>query len=118
MDEVLSVLSTKFHRDSDAISHTALYLSGLAHLVKPTKRIDVLDDDPDNRVLECALQGKADAIVTGDKAMLKLREFEGIRIMSLKEYLEGCREISWRSPHLMCMLKTGLCCNFPSNAFK
>ncbi len=89
MDEVLSVLSTKFHRDSDAISRTAIYLSDLAHLVKPAKRINVLEDDPDNRVLECALCGKADAIVTGDKEMLKLKEFEGIKIISLKEYLEG-----------------------------
>ncbi len=89
IDEVLSVLSTKFHRDRDALSHTALYLSDLAHLVKPTKRINVLEDDPDNRVLECALQGKTDAIVTGDKEMLKLKEFEGIKIISLKDYLEG-----------------------------
>jgi len=57
--------------------------------VKPVKRIQILEDGPDNRVLECAVQGKADTIVTGDKAFLKLKEFEGIRIVSLKEYLEG-----------------------------
>ncbi len=89
LGEVLSVLSAKFHRDSDTISHTALFLSDLAHLIKPAKRIAVLEDEPDNRVLECALQGKADAIVTGDKAMLKLKEFEGIKIISLREYIEG-----------------------------
>jgi putative PIN family toxin of toxin-antitoxin system len=89
INEVLSVLSTKFHRNSEAISHTALYLSNLAHIVKPVKRILIFEDDPDNRVLECALHGKADAIVTGDREMLKLKDFEGIRIMSLKEYLEG-----------------------------
>ena len=89
INEVLSVLSAKFHRDSEAISHTALYLSDLAQIVKPVKRIHILEDDPDNRVLECALHGKADAIVTGDKEVLKLKEFEGIRIMSLKEYLRG-----------------------------
>jgi len=89
INEILSVLSAKFHRDSEAISHTALYLSDLARIVKPARRIHVLEDDPDNRVLECALHGKADAIVTGDKEMLKLKKFEGIRIISLKEYLEG-----------------------------
>lgn len=88
INEVLCVLSAKFHRNSEAISHTALYLSDLAQIVKPVKRIQILKDDPDNRVLECAGQGKADAIVTGDKAFLKLKEFEGIRIISLKEYLE------------------------------
>jgi uncharacterized protein len=89
INEVLFVLSAKFHRDSEAISHTALYLSDLAQIVKPVKRIQILEDAPDNRVLECAVQGKADAIVTGDKAFLKLKKFEGIRIMSLKEYLES-----------------------------
>jgi putative PIN family toxin of toxin-antitoxin system len=88
MNEVLSVLSTKFHRDREAISHVALHLSDLAQMVKPTKKIRILADEPDNRVLECALFGKADAVVTGDKEMLKLKNFEGIKIMSLKEYLE------------------------------
>ena len=32
-------------------------------------------------------RASADAIVTGDKGMLKLKEFEGIKIISLKEYL-------------------------------
>lgn len=89
INEVLSVLSTKFHRDREAISHVAVYLSDLAQMVKPTKRLRILEDDPDNRIFECALCGKADAIVTGDKEMLKLKGFEGIRIISLKEYLES-----------------------------
>ncbi len=87
--EILSVLSVKFHRDSEALSHTAVYLSDLAKVVKPAKKLHILEDEPDNRVLECALQGNADAIVTGDKAMLKLKEFEGIKIISLNEYLKG-----------------------------
>jgi putative PIN family toxin of toxin-antitoxin system len=86
IDEVLSVLAAKFHRDSETISRTAIYLSDLAQIVKPAKRVHILEDEPDNRVLECALQGKADAIVTGDKAMLKLSEFDGIRIISLRDY--------------------------------
>lgn len=89
INEILSVLSAKFHRDSEAISHTALYLSDIAQIVNPVGKINVLKDHPDNRILECALQGKVDAIVTGDKETLKLKEFEGIRIISLKEYLEG-----------------------------
>ncbi|NUN23896.1 MAG: putative toxin-antitoxin system toxin component, PIN family [Candidatus Jettenia caeni] len=85
--EVLEVLSTKFHRGREAISHVAVYLSDIAQVVNPTKRIRVFKDDPDNRILECALFGKADAIVTGDKEMLKLKEYKGIKIISLKEYL-------------------------------
>lgn len=88
LDEILTVLASKFHRDREAISHTALYISSLATLVNPAKRLHILQDEPDNRIIECALCGKADAVVTGDKAMLKLKEYEGIRIMGLREYLE------------------------------
>jgi predicted nucleic acid-binding protein len=48
-----------------------------------------LRDDPDNRILECAVAGEADAVVTGDKAILALGEFRGIRLLSLSVYLAG-----------------------------
>ena len=87
-NELLSVLSTKFSSDREAISRVAINLSELAELVTPTKRVRIFKDEPDNRILECALCGKADVIVTGDKEMLKLREYEGVKIISLKEYLD------------------------------
>ncbi len=86
--EVLSVLSKKFNRDREAISHTALYLSDLDELIKPGKKLNIFKDEPDNRILECAIFGKADAIVTGDREMLKLKTYEGIKIITLKEYLK------------------------------
>lgn len=89
IDEVLSVLSSKFSRDREAISHVAVYLSDLGEVVSPTKGIRILKDEPDNRILECALSGKVDAIVTGDKEMLNLREHQGVKIISLKAYLES-----------------------------
>ena len=53
----------------------------------PTTRLKVFRDDPDNRILECAVAGKATAIVTGDKAMLALGEYTGVRLISLSAYL-------------------------------
>lgn len=88
IDEVLSVLSSKFSRDREAISQTAVYLSEVAELVRPMEIIRIFKDEPDNRIIECALKGKADVVVTGDKEMLKIKQFRGIRIISLKEYLE------------------------------
>ena len=88
MGEILSVLSIKFHRDREAISHVAFYLSDLARMIKPTRKIRLFKDDPDNRILECAVSGRADVIVTGDKEILKLGEYERIKIISLKDYLE------------------------------
>jgi putative PIN family toxin of toxin-antitoxin system len=90
INEILSVLSAKFSRDREALSHLAVHLSEIARVVEPVgPKLSLLKDEPDNRILECALSGKADAIVTGDKEMLALKEFRGIRIISLREYLES-----------------------------
>ena len=88
IDEVLSVLSAKFSRDREALSHVAIVLSELGELISPTRRIIILRDEPDNRILECAVSGNADLIVTGDKDMLKLESFEKVNIVSLKKYLD------------------------------
>lgn len=88
LDELLSVLSIKFSRDKEEISRVAVILSEMAEWVEPTKTIKVLTDQPDNRILECAVSGNADVIVTGDKEILRLMEFEKTKIISLKEYLE------------------------------
>jgi putative PIN family toxin of toxin-antitoxin system len=87
--EVLAVLSLKFGRDREALSHVAVILSDLGEWVEPKQTVRVLKDDPDNRILECASSGKADTIVTGDKEMLRLGEFNRVKIVSLKTYLES-----------------------------
>jgi len=87
IDEVLTVLASKFSKDREFLSRTALFLADIARIVKPSRKVSVLKDATDNKILECALTGKAELIVTGDKEMLKQREFEGIKIISLREYL-------------------------------
>ena len=66
-----------------------MFLAELAEVVRPGKRLNLLRDPADNRILECVVAGVADAIVTGDKSILAVGEFEGIRILSSKEYLES-----------------------------
>jgi putative PIN family toxin of toxin-antitoxin system len=88
LDELLSVLAAKFSRDEEEISRVALFLSEIAEWTKPTETIDILKDEPDNRILECATCGKAAVIVTGDKEMLRLGSFRDIKILSLRAYLE------------------------------
>jgi len=87
LDELLGVLARKFSRDAEELAHVAVFLSGLALSVRPRRKLKVVNDEPDNRILECALAGHAEAIVTGDHALLSLREYRGVRIISLREYL-------------------------------
>lgn len=88
LDELLGILSRKFARDAEELAHVAVFLSELGQFVKPRRRLRVLADEPDNRILECAIAGDADIIVTGDKALLALGEYRNIRIISLREYLD------------------------------
>ena len=87
--EALSVLSAKFGREREALSHLAVTLLELGELVRLDQRVRVFKDEPDNRILECAAFGKADLIVTGDKEMLRLKEYMGVKIASLRDYLES-----------------------------
>ena len=87
LDELLSTLAGKFSRDPEALSQVAVMLTEMAEVVKPKNTVEVFKDDPDNRVLECAEAGHADFIVTGDKEMLQLKQYQGIRLISLRDYL-------------------------------
>jgi len=88
LDELLGILARKFSRDAEALAHVAVFLSELGVWVKPRRRLQVLKDEPDNRILECASAGRAEAIVTGEHALLALREYERVHIITLREYLE------------------------------
>lgn len=58
-------------------------------LVNPQEKVfTVIDDPDDNKVLETALEAKADYVVSGDKHLLKLKEFRGIKILTAKEFLD------------------------------
>lgn len=83
-----SVLARKFARDAEALAHVAIFVTELANIVAPRRRLYVVADDADNRILECAGAGPADIIVTGDKALLALKTHVGIPIMSLSAYLD------------------------------
>lgn len=49
---------------------------------------EIEEDKADNRVLECAFYAKAAFIVSGDKHVLRLGRFKGIRILPPRKFLE------------------------------
>lgn len=51
-------------------------------LVIPRQQLNIIPEDPpDNRVLECALEAGAGAIVSGDEHLLNVQSFAGIPIL-------------------------------------
>jgi putative PIN family toxin of toxin-antitoxin system len=85
--EVARILADKLGFDSTHVEEVVRQIGRIAIVVRPTERLAVLSDEPDNRVLECALAGDADIIVSGDRHLLKLREYEGIRVLSATDAL-------------------------------
>lgn len=60
----------------------------ISKIISPIKKIDIIKEDPDdNKILECALAGNVDYIVTQDNHLLRLKEFEEIKIVTPKEFL-------------------------------
>ena len=92
LGETLRVLGRKFARETEELARLAVFLADLAEIVTPSRRLAVLTDEPDNRILECASAGRAALIVTGDRAMLALEEFEVMAIVTLREFLGRLKE--------------------------
>ena len=86
--EALRVLTEKFSRTPEQLARTAIFLTDLAKLLAPRTKLTVLDDEPDNRILERAVVGRTDVIVTADKAILNLEACESIRIPPFRQFLD------------------------------
>ena len=86
--EVVSVAALRFSRDREELSRVAVVLEEVGTLVEPSRRLSVFWDASDNRILECAVEGKAEVIVTGDKAMLAIGGYEATQAIALDDYLD------------------------------
>lgn len=57
-------------------------LSAIAVVTPGELMLDVIRDDPsDNKILACAVEGEADYIISGDRHLTDLKEFQGITII-------------------------------------
>ena len=87
--EFASILKNKFSWVDEDIQEALVLIGRSAELVKPERSLTVIRDEADNRILECALEGRADTIVSGDSHLLSLKEFQGIQILSAAAFLRS-----------------------------
>jgi uncharacterized protein len=64
------------------------HVRAFSECVTPTEKLHHCKDEPDNRVLECAVAGRADYIISGDKELLGLGRCRGIPIVSARAFLD------------------------------
>jgi uncharacterized protein len=87
LTELARKLEEKFGWEKQKIAQLLTHLSKTAKVLKTSPDIKVLSDDPDNRILECAMEAQADLIVTGDKHLFKLSHYKDVRIVKLSDFL-------------------------------
>ena len=92
ISELDEKLRTKFSWEEPRINQYIDAVREIAQIIKAREKIDVIRNDPDdNKILECAVAGRADLIVSADSDLLKLKTFQGIGIIHPKT-------LSWTFP--------------------
>jgi len=89
LDELDEKLREKFEVAAEDAAIIRDKLESVAEIVRPDMVLQVItDDSDDNRVLECAVKGRADYIVTGDRHLLKLGSYNAISIVKVRQFLD------------------------------
>jgi putative PIN family toxin of toxin-antitoxin system len=97
LTETARKLRDKFNQADADITAALKLISRASTVYKPSVRVSVLADTPDNRILECALAAAADVIVTGDRHLLKLKKYQNIPIIRLADLLRMFpKEPGWK----------------------
>lgn len=90
LDELDEKLRGKFAVTEGDARLIRAKLENTAHLAEPDFALHVVARDPDDdRILECAVAGKADFIVSGDRHLLGLDSYAGIPILTVRQFLDG-----------------------------
>lgn len=87
LTETTRILRTKFNQPERDVLAALKQISRAATIVRPARTVSVLEDLPDNRILECAVSAQADLVVPGDHHLLALKEFEGVPLVRLADFL-------------------------------
>lgn len=87
LTETARVLQVKFDWAEGKARQAIQEISQTATVLRPRPTLHVLKDEPDNRILECAMAAQADWIVSGDRHLLALKRHASSAIMSLADFL-------------------------------
>ena len=88
LDELEKVLNKKFKVPDKMIQDYLKEILLFSELVFPPGKIDIIKEHSnDNIILETAVVGKADVLITGDKHLLKLKKYRNIKIKRTRDMM-------------------------------
>lgn len=86
-------IQKRFKPKEEAIRRFFRLVFRKAIITKDLYKIDTVTEDPaDNKFLACALEAKADFIVSRDPHLRNLKQFQGIEIVDAKTFVERVRK--------------------------
>ena len=94
VEEIVHILD--YHRLREIYEEAGLKREELVEAILRISRVVevktglniVQEDSSDNKFLECAMDGGADYVVSGDDHLLRIGHYQRIRIVSVKQFLE------------------------------
>ena len=87
LSELTEVLVKKFHFTPDKIYLVEELIKENFTIVQPSEIVNIVRDKDDNRVIEAAIKGKCQYIVTGDRDLLELKTHKEIKIVTPEIFL-------------------------------
>ena len=90
LDEYVDVLK-RLDLDSKLVKELLSFFAGGRNILfsVSTPDLSVVREDPDDdKFINCAVALKAEAVITGDKALLNIREYSGIKIVTPRQFLD------------------------------
>lgn len=79
----------KYHLSREVIESNISLIKQEAIVLFDTIKLNVIKSDPDdNKVLACALEAKAQYIISGDDHLLNLGQYQDIKIITAREFLK------------------------------
>ena len=92
--EFARVLADKFGWEEGWTEEAVAHVARTAVIARPTDPVAEIEADPDDdRVLEAAIDGGADWIVSGDRHLLDLKRWRGIRVVKAVTFLAEVEHI-------------------------
>jgi len=89
LDEFAEVLRREFKYDKDELDDIREKLLSFLKLIEPLQRVEIVkDDSDDNKIIECAIESKSLYIITYDKHLLNLIEYNYIKIVRPEELID------------------------------
>ena len=99
LQELREKLLSKFNQPEDIVDIFINRIRKITEIVEAEEKVNIITrDSDDNKILECALAGNADLIITADQDLIKLKSFKGIGIIHPKTF-------SWTFPEYFKKIK-------------